>query len=273
MPDLYRKSSLDKLSDPEQLDRTIRITSPFSWLVLLGVFLILAAVILWSILGRIPVTMQVQGILVSSDSTVAVCSETAGTVRSIKTTPGQSVLKGETVASVQTLTGEIRDLVSEQSGIVSAILCAEEETVYAGQELLRLTPDTLGSRLVIFYVPAAASSQLRPQMKALIYPAGIDTGKYGHMEGTIEQIGKYPVETGNLWYVLGTDNGIAEQFLSQGPVTAVLCSVREDTATGSGLYWSGRAGGDLMIPNGTFTAGEIVLDEVAPISRVSDIVS
>ena len=41
MADLYRKSSLDKLSNPEQLDRMIKISSPLSWLALIAVLLVL----------------------------------------------------------------------------------------------------------------------------------------------------------------------------------------------------------------------------------------
>ena len=273
MPDLYRKSSLDKLSDPEQLDRTIRITSPYSWLALLGVFLILAAFVLWAVFGKIPVTMQAQGILVSSDNTAAVCSDAAGTIREIRAVSGQTVQKGETVAILHTLTGEDLELTSGQSGIVSAVLCEQNETVSKGQEIFRLTPDTLGSRLVMFYVPTASSLRLQNQMRVLVSPVGTDPNQYGHMEGVIEQVGQYPVEAGNLWYVLGSDNGIAEQFLSQGSVTAVLCSVREDAASKNGFYWSDKASGDLMIPIGTFVTGTIIVNEVSPISRVLDMVS
>lgn len=39
--DLYRKSTLEKFSSPEQLDRYLRVTSPGIWTVLLAVILLL----------------------------------------------------------------------------------------------------------------------------------------------------------------------------------------------------------------------------------------
>ncbi len=45
--DLYRKSTLEKFSSPEQLDRYLRVTSPGIWTVLLAVILLLGGLIVW----------------------------------------------------------------------------------------------------------------------------------------------------------------------------------------------------------------------------------
>ena len=49
MADLYRKSSLDKLSNPEQLDRMIKISSPLSWLALIAVLLVIVGLASYAI--------------------------------------------------------------------------------------------------------------------------------------------------------------------------------------------------------------------------------
>ena len=41
MPELYRKASLERISNPEQLDKTLKITSPLSWLVLIAITLMI----------------------------------------------------------------------------------------------------------------------------------------------------------------------------------------------------------------------------------------
>ena len=50
---IYRKSSLDKLSSPEQLDRMIVITSPTFWIAVAGAVLITVEALIWSIVGRL----------------------------------------------------------------------------------------------------------------------------------------------------------------------------------------------------------------------------
>ena len=91
MADLYRKSSLDKLSNPEQLDRMIKISSPLSWLALIAVLLVIAATVVWSIIGTLPTTETVSGMIVDSNSVNAVYSESAGTLEKYCVEVGKDV--------------------------------------------------------------------------------------------------------------------------------------------------------------------------------------
>ena len=56
MSDLFRKKSMDRVSSPEQLNDYIRVTTPSVWLVMLGVILLLAGMIVWSIFGTVNAT-------------------------------------------------------------------------------------------------------------------------------------------------------------------------------------------------------------------------
>jgi len=68
MAELFRKSSLEKLSSPEQLDKAITVSTPVSWLALIGITVIIGAVVVWSILGSLPTIVSAQGIsVVQSD--------------------------------------------------------------------------------------------------------------------------------------------------------------------------------------------------------------
>lgn len=61
---IFRKESLERLSSPEQLDQLMQVVSPRSWLPLATLGCLVGAAILWSLVGRIPVTASGQGILV-----------------------------------------------------------------------------------------------------------------------------------------------------------------------------------------------------------------
>ncbi|MFQ8639894.1 MAG: hypothetical protein ACLR94_17075 [Acutalibacteraceae bacterium] len=62
---LFRKSSIDRVSSPEQLNDYIRVTSPGVWLVLAAVIVLLMGACVWGIFGRletkITVPVQVAG--------------------------------------------------------------------------------------------------------------------------------------------------------------------------------------------------------------------
>jgi hypothetical protein len=88
------------------------------------------------------------------------------------------------------------------------------------------------------------------------------------MEATIEKIESYPVNSSNMWYVLGTDNLVADQFLQNGPVVAVICEIKKDSSTKSGYYWTSEQGEKLTISNGAYVSAKIVVSEDKPIEKL-----
>lgn len=50
---IFRKTSLEKISSPEQIDDYMKVTSPSMWLVFAAIIFILIAVFAWSITGQI----------------------------------------------------------------------------------------------------------------------------------------------------------------------------------------------------------------------------
>ncbi len=78
MADIFRKSSLDKLSSPEQLDKAITIISPSFWIAAAGGGLIIAIALVWSIIGRLPVNASANGIYMGMDGMHSVVAEADG---------------------------------------------------------------------------------------------------------------------------------------------------------------------------------------------------
>lgn len=289
MADLFRKSSLDKLSNPEQLDRAITISKPMSWLALIGVVLIIITTIIWSIFGTIPTTTTVNGIVVSPNSVNAIFSDCSGTVEEIMVKSGDVISKDTDIAKIKKSDGKITVIKSKEDGIVSEILCTstkeikdkkKDETnpyaieevatqVFPGTEIIRVTPNSKNKQVVVCYVPSTAANNLQTGMEVLLFPSSIDTQKYGHIKATISSIGEYPVEVTNMVYVLGdSDNSLINLFASEGPVVTVACEIKVDNETKSGYEWSSKKSKDLTITNGTFVTARIVVDECAPISKL-----
>ncbi len=52
---IFRKKSIDRISDPEQLYDYIHVTTPPVWVALLACILLLAGVAAWCFLGRVEV--------------------------------------------------------------------------------------------------------------------------------------------------------------------------------------------------------------------------
>lgn len=268
MADLYRKSSLDKLSNPEQLDRMIKISSPLSWLALIAILLVIVATVVWSIIGTLPTTESVSGMVVDSNSVNAVYSETAGILEKYCVDIGKEVKSGDKIAEVKKTDNTVKTINADRDGVLSAYSLAVGTPVLAGTEIARITPKNSGEQVIVCYVPLAYAQKFEKGMEVLVYPTSIDSQKYGHMEAEIISVDEYATNTNSLAYVLGSGNLVAEQFASNGPIVSIVCKIKTDTETKSGYYWSSNSAKNLTISNGTLITAKIVVDECAPITKL-----
>ena len=92
---IFRQQALDRLSNPEQLDKLMQVVSPKDWLPLsaLAVFGILG--ISWSIFGKIPITVTGKGVLINPHRVVDLQSPITGQLQSLNIRSGQCVKKDE----------------------------------------------------------------------------------------------------------------------------------------------------------------------------------
>lgn len=65
--DLFRQESLERLSSPERLDELMTIVNLKTWLPLGTIGVLLGLGLIWSLVGRIPVTTSGRGHLVQND--------------------------------------------------------------------------------------------------------------------------------------------------------------------------------------------------------------
>lgn len=56
---IFRKASLDRVSNPEQLNDYIRVTNPGVWIIMCAVIVLLAGVCVWGVFGRMDTTLTV----------------------------------------------------------------------------------------------------------------------------------------------------------------------------------------------------------------------
>ena len=267
MADLYRKSALEKISSPEQLDKTLTVISPLSWLVLVGFTLIIAATIVWGFLGTIPMSITVQGIIASPDSTNAIYSGESGTVMSVLVHEGADIHFGDAVLTYKDGRDEIKTVYSDQVGVISGIMTQAGENMIQGNEIIRISPTLEGSQVAVCYVPISDAGKLERGMRAQIYLNSVDSQSYGYMVARIINIDSYAVSNTGMGYVLGTNNNLAASFQQMGALVAVTCEFYPDD-TESGYFWSNEKGKALSVSNGSVVTARIITEEVKPITKL-----
>ncbi|MUG91967.1 NHLP bacteriocin system secretion protein [Scytonema sp. UIC 10036] len=99
-PNLFRKESIERLASPERLDQLMQVVSPKSWLPISALGSLVVGALIWSIYGRIPITVEGRGVLIFPRKVVALQSRSAGQLTDLNVKVGDIVKKGDVLATV-----------------------------------------------------------------------------------------------------------------------------------------------------------------------------
>lgn len=143
---LLRKSAIEKMSSPEKLDMAMRVTSPISWLALTVLGVMIAAAVVFGIVGRITVKVDASGILLRGETVETIQVTTNGVVETIEVEAGDTLVPGQIVArldlpdlksEIHTTEARILDLRSQVSGRQASLATLERSYQNQLNELFR----------------------------------------------------------------------------------------------------------------------------------------
>lgn len=92
---LFRKSSMDRVSSPEQLNDYIRVASPGVWMVLAAVIVLLAGACVWGASSRLETVVGAAAVVKNGSAVCYVPAEEAGVLQ-----PGMPLRIGEVEATL-----------------------------------------------------------------------------------------------------------------------------------------------------------------------------
>lgn len=97
---LFRKQALERAASPEQLDQLVQVIAPKNWLPLAALSSLVISGVVWSFVGRIPITVAGQGVLIYPGGVVDFQSPSSGRVLNISVKVGDLVKKGDVLATI-----------------------------------------------------------------------------------------------------------------------------------------------------------------------------
>jgi len=72
---VFRKSSIDRVQSPEQLNDYIRVSNPSAWIIIIAAIILLASILVWSIFGTLEMEKNVTSTDANGNVVVAVVTE------------------------------------------------------------------------------------------------------------------------------------------------------------------------------------------------------
>lgn len=66
--ELFRKSSIERISSPEKLDEYMRVSNPSAWVILLALLCIMIGTFYWGVTGEMPSTTSIDGVITTEEA-------------------------------------------------------------------------------------------------------------------------------------------------------------------------------------------------------------
>lgn len=291
---LFRKSSLERISSPERLNEYIKITNPGVWSVLLGCLALLIAVGFWGFYGSIPDSVKAAGVMFPQNGVASVIPTAGGRISDMRVKVGDFVEAGQILAvipqddilkqitelksnaqpdekQIATLTNEYENrsiIVSPVSGIVLSAKSANE-TVSSTEAVASIVKQEkyADDKQIICYIPTLTAKKLKEGMEVQVSPDFAPREEYGYMVGHITSIGTYPVSEVDVLSAVGSQQ-YAEGLLPPGNSVEVRVTLTVDPGSQDKIKWSNKKGESIPLSIGTNCNMLIVVKNYKPYELV-----
>lgn len=238
----FRGRALQKMREPDELDRPIMLVDTRGWTALFVVLSVLLGVAIWAVNGNLPITMTAPGILTSEEGNRAVTTPYAGTVAQARVKPGQQVSAGDPLLEVTGADQKSQPITAPVDGVVLTVADAVGQSVSPGDTVATIEAAGEGSDLVAHvFVPTAEATSVRPGIDVLLAVEGTPEAQFGQVKGTVESVGQFPVDPSMAVALLGSQY-TADQLTRGRPTVPVTIRLSRDRATESGFAWTSRYG-------------------------------
>ena len=97
---MFRKEALEQLSSPDELDQLLQVVTRKSWIPILTLAAGLLAAVVWSIVGRIPVSAEGVGLLVYPERVRSFQAPASGQIVSLTIKVGEDVEKHDVIGRI-----------------------------------------------------------------------------------------------------------------------------------------------------------------------------
>lgn len=298
MADLYRKSALDTITTPEQLNKQVKIMRPAVWLIYVALVAAFITFAVWSLTYMMSDGINMSGVVFTNSNIVNHTVDRTCMVTDVLVSEGEYVDIGDIIAvlSYEEQLEEIDLAKKELSGIEAGTAEYEEKqenidkltaeyiaktivkssnsgyiqsvkstgmALDAGDSVAMVISDQ-GYEEVIAYVPLQLVNNLGLGMTAQISPSYADREEYGYMTGVITSISDTPASEESITNKMGTFSYVAD-ILPDESCVEVRIRLDLDEESENKYKWSNNKGEGLRVELGTQCEIIVVTDEYHPI--------
>ncbi len=250
-----KEDSEKTIQSPEQLADHLRVTYVPTYLLAAAAAVLLAAFVVWGVLGTVSDKAYYSGVVFPAQGTTDIALPNKGIVRGMMVRNGDSVKVGQTVALVSIGEDSHTFLTSTVNGLVISTK-TDNEPFEAFEPIVSVVgSDYYGQpqkALLLAYANNEAQRNLRVGMEAEVWPADQKRDEIGYVRGRISQVVRYPADAAKVRQILKSDILAQELMKKDEVVFEVLIDLQRDPANPQRYDWSFGQPDDVSMDFGTY---------------------
>ena len=244
----------ETLQSPEKICDHLRVTYVPTYLLAAAIAVLLAAFIVWGVLGTVSDKAYYSGVVFPAQGTTDITLPNKGIVRGMMVRNGDSVRVGQTVALVSVGDDSHTFLTSTLNGLVISTK-SDNEPFEAFEPIVSVVGsdnDGQQSALLLAYANNVAQRNLRVGMEAEVWPADQKRDEIGYVRGRITRVVRYPADAAKVRQILKSDILAQELMKKDDVVFEVLIDLQRDPANPKCYDWSFGQPDDVSMDFGTY---------------------
>ncbi|NMG05532.1 NHLP bacteriocin system secretion protein [Brasilonema sp. UFV-L1] len=123
---LFRQEALERLSSPERLDQMMQVVNRRAWLPLTTIGSLVVVAVIWSVFGRIPLTVNGQGVLIRPRNVVPFQVASEGQIITLNLKSGNTIKTGEVLGTIDQ--PQLRQQLQQERSKLTQLLAQNKET-------------------------------------------------------------------------------------------------------------------------------------------------
>ena len=157
-------------------------------------------------------------------------------------------------------------VVSTTASRVVEVIVADGQLVAAGESVLSLEPVT-GPLEALVFLAAADGKKVQPGMAVRLAPVTVKPEEFGYITGRVRTVSSFPATAKGMKRVLQND-GLVTTLSAKGSPFEVFVTLTPDSATVSGYRWTSGAGPAVGLFSGTMATALVTERTQRPIELV-----
>lgn len=260
---IFRHSAVEKLSSPSQLSKLLVVVRLKGWIVLMTLSAIICVVLVWSVVGQIPIITTGNGILLAPDAQFAINSPIEGVVEEILVKTNQEVPVGTPLMRLSN--GIV--IPAPHNGKVFQIDAGKGQPIKVGQALLWFQTQIYPNQLEVYgFIPTQVGERIKQGMHVTVNLHAVDTQKYGQLVGTVKQVAPYAVSATSAQLQVIPSKQVREDLTKGGSMELVIVQPELDPQNKTGIVWTfGKGPPDPLYP-GSMGTVRVTIENKRPIS-------